>query len=156
MQDPRRTGISGITGKVVYIRRATGSELVDIAGQLARERGHEPELSSADAVVAAEDGRLIAFAVLDQPAEHDGRGCVTLFENGRRRGIGGLVLRHLLERSAVKVLYAGQDSVRYLPRIGFRRSGSRPVRMRAEGRPCPRRGRARSSPVLYERACIGT
>jgi hypothetical protein len=88
------------------------------------------------------------------PMGHDGTGCISLFENGRRRGIGGHVLRHLLERSAVKALYAGQNSVRYLPRIGFRKNRS--VRMRTEGRPCPRRGRARSSPVLYERVEVGT
>ena len=52
MIDPRKTGISSITGKMVVIRHATGTDLVRVAEYL-NQFGKADDLGDAEVVVAA-------------------------------------------------------------------------------------------------------
>ena len=153
MRDPRRTGISSITGRIVYIRHASPIER-EIAVEtlaLAAEDGAAPDAAAADIAVAVEDDRCIGFAVLERSEQDEGTGCIALVEDGRRRGIGGPVLQHLLEHSEVTRLFAGKDSAGSLGRAGFRRvTGSRAGRGR--GGACAIPGAGAGSRVLYARA----
>lgn len=116
MSDPRKTGISGITGKLVLIRHATSGDLVDVEMYL-KKHHTGPELDNAEVVVAAEDRRIIGFGILKK---ENGAGCVSLFEDSRRKGIGTTILRHLLEYTPVKKLYASRYAS-YFTHSGFTR-----------------------------------
>jgi hypothetical protein len=52
MSDPRKTGISGITGKFATIRHATESDIVDVEEYL-RKHHSDSDLKNADVVVAS-------------------------------------------------------------------------------------------------------
>jgi hypothetical protein len=67
--------------------------MVKVEGRL-RRLHEDSDLGNADVTVAAENERLIGFGILRK--ERDG-GCVSLFEDGRRKGIGASIVRHLME-----------------------------------------------------------
>lgn len=120
MGDPRKTGISGITGKTVYIRHAGDSDRVSIREYC--ERHHlAVDITAPDTVAAVEDDRLIGFGILERSAAGDGRAALTILEDGRRRGIGAPILRHLMEYGPVKKVQADGASAPYLERLGFQR-----------------------------------
>jgi N-acetylglutamate synthase-like GNAT family acetyltransferase len=116
MPDPRKTGISSITGKVVSIRHATTGDLVDVAEYLSRHHA-DSDLSNAEVVVAAEDRRIIGFGILKKGND---AGCVSLFEDSRRRGIGSSIVKHLMEYAPVKRVYAARYAS-YFTRHGLER-----------------------------------
>jgi hypothetical protein len=116
MPDPQKTGISSITGKMVSIRHATSADLVRVEKRL--KRLHEDsDLGNAEVTVASENERLIGFGVLRK--EKDG-GCVSLFEDGRRKGIGSSIVKHLMEYADIKMLHnaQGEPSARSFSRSG--------------------------------------
>lgn len=150
MKDPRVTGISSITGTVVSIRHASGLDREIIAEQLAGRANAEPGVAAADVVVAQEGDRYIGFGILDRSAVDEGTACLTLHENGRRRGIGRLVLQHLLDRAPVHAVVSGKEGARYLERAGFRRVRSSAGARRAIVS-CQRQGKRRTPAAVYER-----
>lgn len=148
MRDPRITGISAITGRIVSIQHASGIDREIIAEKAAAAGGRSLDLTTADIVVAVENERPIGFAILER-GEGDGRTPrLTHYEHGRRRGIGRLILQHLLEHSKVKTVLAGRESAAYLGFAGFRR---RKGGTRAHVGPCSVRGAGRPSTAVYER-----
>jgi N-acetylglutamate synthase-like GNAT family acetyltransferase len=121
MPNPSVTGISSITGKTVYIRHATESDLVDVQAYLERREHGERDLAQSDVVVAAEDNRIIGFGVLEKT--HDpNAGCATIVEDGRRRGIGVSIVRHLIEYAPMRTVYGEAGMHRYFTRLGFTRA----------------------------------
>ncbi len=116
MPDPRKTGISSITGKVVSIRHATSADLVRVEGRLKRLHA-DSELGNAEVTVAAEDGRLIGFGILRKEKDS---GCVSLFEDGRRKGIGSSIVKHLMEYADITKFHnaPGAPRARYFSRSG--------------------------------------
>ena len=153
MGDPRRTGISAITDRIVYIRHAGPGEREVISEKLEAGGGASPDPVTSDIAVAVENDRLIGFAVLQKGGRDSGTACLTLDEDGRRKGIGGLVLQHLLDHSKVNRVIGGRESARYLVRAGFRR-GKGPGTGRTKGVVCA--GRSVRSSAAYERARSGS
>lgn len=98
MRDSYRTGISGITGKMASIRHATDRDLVEIREYVKRHK-RTCGLEGADAVVAIEDDRMIAFGILQRKIPTP---CVTIRELRRGKGLGTLIAGHLME-------YAGPE-----------------------------------------------
>lgn len=98
MRDPYRTGISGITGTLASIRHATEQERAEIGEYVARHKG-TCGLEGAEAVVAVEDDRMIAFGILQRKGP---KPCVTIRELRRGKGLGTLIADHLME-------YAGPE-----------------------------------------------
>lgn len=98
MSDPYRTGISGITGTMASIRHATDRDLVEIRDYLKRQKGG-CGLEGAEAVVAVEDDRMIAFGIMQRKGLTP---CITIRELRRGKGLGPLIARHLME-------YAGPE-----------------------------------------------
>ena len=133
MSDPRKTGISGITGKMVTIRHATESDLLDLEEYL-RKNHTDSDLKNAEVVVASEDRRIIGFGILKKENE---TGCVSLFEDSRRKGIGSTIVKHLLEYAAVKRVYASRYAS-YFTRYGFMHSGKPSARATRSGDTCVR------------------
>jgi N-acetylglutamate synthase-like GNAT family acetyltransferase len=133
MSDPKRTGISGITGKMVVIRHATGNDLERVAEYL--DQFGKTDLNEAEVVVAAESGRIIGFSLLKKGG--DDTGCVSLFEDSRRRGIGSAILDHLMRDAPMKKIYSTRYAS-FFSHAGFENAGSAPSG-RARGRrrmPC--------------------
>lgn len=124
MADSRRTGISGITGKLVTIRHAREADRVNIREALGSGGESLDGLSGTEMVVAMEDDRMIGFGILKRD---DGDGaCLRLVENTRRRGIGRSILLHMLETAGPRKVVASREFARYLDGFGFRRQGSGP------------------------------
>jgi N-acetylglutamate synthase-like GNAT family acetyltransferase len=118
MPNPRLTGISSITGKTVYIRHATERDIINIQDHLKRHRQEVCGLTQSDVVVAAEEDRIIGFGILEKDRDIDA-GCVTIIEDGRRRGIGASIVRHLMEYAPMKTVYSAAGMSRYFTKLGF-------------------------------------
>jgi N-acetylglutamate synthase-like GNAT family acetyltransferase len=117
MSDPRKTGISSITDKMVIIRHATDTDRVRVEEYL-NKHGKSDNLSAAEVVIAAEDERIIGFGIMKK--EQDA-GCVSLFEDSRRKGIGSSIVKHLLSHEPLKRVYAAHYSS-YFTNSGFARA----------------------------------
>ena len=104
MSNPRQTGISGITGKIVSIRHATDIDRIIVQEYLSKHHA-DSDLGSAEVVVAAEDEQIIGFGILKKG---DDAGCVSLFEDSRRKGIGSTIANHLVGYAPVKKVYAAR------------------------------------------------
>jgi hypothetical protein len=105
MTDPKRTGISSITGKVVVIRHATETDLVRINESYNQDG--MTNLSNADVVVALEGNRIIGFGVLKK--ENDA-GCMSIFEDSRRKGIGESIKNHIMAIDPPEKVYATRNT----------------------------------------------
>jgi len=122
MSNPRLTGISSITGKTVYIRHATEGDVVNVKDYLKRHRQQERDLTQSDVVVAAEEDRIIGFAILEKGHGVDAD-CVTVIEDARRRGIGAPVVRHLMEYAHATIVYSA-GMRRYFTKLGFTKTNA--------------------------------
>jgi len=132
MSDPRKTGISSITGKTVVIRHATDTDRVRVE-EYFKEHGTADDLGKADLVVATEEERIIGFGILKK--EQDA-GCVSVFEDSRRKGIGSAIVKHLMAYEPLRRVYATRN-VSYFTRYGFvRKTAQRPARATRSGREC--------------------
>jgi len=102
MSDPRKTGLSSITDKMVTIRHATETDRVRVEEYL-NKHGKSENLTDAEVVIAAEDERIIGFGIMKKQQD---AGCVSLFEDSRRKGIGSTIVKHLLSHEPLKRVYA--------------------------------------------------
>ncbi|MHB8846242.1 MAG: GNAT family N-acetyltransferase [Nitrospirota bacterium] len=75
------------------IRHATAWDLVEIREYVKRHKG-ACGLEGAEAVVAVEDGRMIAFGIMQR---RGGKPCITIRELRRGKGLGPLIAHHLME-----------------------------------------------------------
>jgi N-acetylglutamate synthase-like GNAT family acetyltransferase len=154
MADPRITGMSGITDKIVYIRHAQDADIVNIREALKSNKAGRVDLSCSDVVVALEDQRMIGFGILEREGRDAGAGCLSLVEKGGRRGIGLSILRHLLEHAeGVSRVIASRDLSRYLSDIGFHRGrkGAACKSGRPEGETLSCCGAERKGLATYQR-----
>lgn len=143
MYDPRKTGISGITGKMVVIRHATETDRVRVEQFLLSNEGNA-DIEEAEVVVAAEQERIIGFGILKKG---DGSGCVSLFEDSRRKGIATAITNHLVQFAPTDKVYVSRI-VSYFTRKGFR---ERPVHSNRH-----RRSTAGCRMPLLERLSVGS
>jgi len=151
MPNPRSTGISNITGKTVYIRHATEWDVVNILDYLKRHGQEERDLAQSDVVVAAEEDRLIGFAILEKGRESYAD-CVTVIEDTRRRGIGAPIVRHLMEYSQVRTVYSAVGMPGYFTRLGFTRAKkTQRKHAGAAAHICRWQGKCGLPPVVYEK-----
>ncbi len=148
MPDPRNTGISSITGKLVAIRHATDLDRV-IVGEYLKQNHDDSDLNSSELVVAVEDDRIIGFAVLKQA---DGTGCLSVFEDSRRKGIGTSIVRHLSEFAHTERIYATRYAS-YFTHAGVAQLRKvRASRQREAGKPCRLPLMERLSIPAYQKA----
>lgn len=148
MLDPRKTGISGITGKLVSIRHATERDRVLVEEYL-RLNHDDSSVGSADLVVAVEDDRIIGFGILKQG---DGAGCLSVFEDSRRKGIGTSIVKHLAEFAPLKRIYAARYASYFTHAGASRLRKVRASRTRENGSPCRMPLMERLSLPAYQKA----
>ena len=120
MKNPRETGISSITGKMLTIRHANESERIDVADILKKRAKETLDLSKDDIVIASQGDLLLGFAVLKKDARGRG-GCLSLSDGRLHRGIGRAMLRHLFDYSAANNVSADLVAARHLLDMGFKR-----------------------------------
>ncbi len=147
MSDPRKTGISSITDKMVIIRHATDTDRVRVEEYL-NKHGKNENLADVDVVIAAEDERIIGFGIMKREQED---GCVSLFEDSRRKGIGSSIVKHLLSHSPLKRVYATHYAS-YFTNPGFARVKQQHAsRLRKNNVPCRVPLMERLTIAAYER-----
>lgn len=115
MPNPKYTGISAITGRIVFIRHATERDLFLVQRTLKGQGRREELPADAEVVVAVEEDRIIGLGVFHRSPGADPEAQLTLHEDTKRRGIGAQVARHLLEHAPVKMV---NDVDRALQRAG--------------------------------------
>ena len=120
MRNPRETGISSITGKVLTIRHANESEGIDVADIIRRRTGETLDISRDEIVIASQGNRMLGFAVLKKDAKRKGSGCLRLVDGRLHRGIGREMVRHLFDYSGAKDVYADSIAARHLTAMGFK------------------------------------
>jgi len=106
MKDARKTGISSITGKIVVIRHATDRDRV-IVNDYLRNNNPDAGTDGSEIAIALENERIIGFGIL---RKERGGGCVSLFEDSRRKGIASPIVRHLMEYAGLTKVYATRNT----------------------------------------------
>ena len=106
-----------LIGRMVVVRHATIHDLSIVEGYL-KGSGEVSELADADVVVAAEESRIIGFGILKKEY---GAGCISLFEDSGRKGIGSSILRHIMEHTPRERVYASRF-VSYFSSSGLTRT----------------------------------
>jgi N-acetylglutamate synthase-like GNAT family acetyltransferase len=102
---------------MVTIRHATETDRMRVEEYLTKH-GNMQGLAGSEVVIAAEDERIIGFGIMKK--EQDA-GCVSLFEDSRRKGIGSSIVRHLLTYEPLKRVYAAHYAS-YFTHSGFARA----------------------------------
>ncbi len=115
----KSTGISGITGKVVQVRHANEGDMVFIKDSLKRHHWDTLDVDNARFVVAVENGDLLGFGGLTLTGEAGEINCIVVMEEKRKKGIGALIVEHLIEHAPVEKLYTLTDAAEYFRALGF-------------------------------------
>jgi N-acetylglutamate synthase-like GNAT family acetyltransferase len=113
------TGMSEITGKVVSVRHATEADIGFIEETMKKHHFDTATIHYSEFVVATENGTLIGFARLKKTGGIYEVGCIIVIESKRGRGIGQLMVEHLIEHAPVDRVYVMTDWVDYFKKFGF-------------------------------------
>jgi N-acetylglutamate synthase-like GNAT family acetyltransferase len=116
---PKATGVSDITGKIVKVRHATEADMGFIMEYLKKYHLDTENLHYDQFVVAIENGNPIGFGRLKKIGETYEVGCIMVIEERRKQGIGALIIKHLIDYSPVKMVYAITDLVDDFKKLGF-------------------------------------
>jgi len=151
-ESPKVTGISDITGKIVKVRHATEADMGFIIENLEKYHLDTEALHYSEFVVATENGNLIGFGRLKKTGDAYEIGCVVVVEEKRRRGIGSLIVKHLLEYAPLDKVYVITDMVDYFKRLGFveTREGTETL-MEALDRACRITGKHATVLMVYQK-----
>ncbi|MCL5024708.1 MAG: GNAT family N-acetyltransferase [Nitrospirae bacterium] len=146
------TGISDITGKTVKVRHATEADMASIEDQLRKNAMSAVNPDFREFVVAVEDGHIIGFGRLRKAGKFYQLGCVAVLEEMRNRGIGALIVRHLIESAPVSLVYIPVELEDYFAKLGFVRmkEGSKEL-YDALDEACGIAGRPNTIIMVYER-----
>ncbi|HTR44292.1 MAG TPA: GNAT family N-acetyltransferase [Thermodesulfovibrionales bacterium] len=101
------------------VRPAQESDLAFIREELVRNNIDAENLDHREFLVAAEDGGIAGFGRLRRTGQFYQIGCIAVVEEKRGRGVGSLLIKHLIENTPVKLVYIVTDLVEYFQRMGF-------------------------------------
>jgi N-acetylglutamate synthase-like GNAT family acetyltransferase len=150
------TGISDITGKIVRIKHATEADMGFILENLKKYHLDMEDLHHSQFVIAAENGNLIGFGRLKNIGETYEIGCVVVIEERRGRGIGSLIVKHLIDYSPLKTVYVITDLVDYFIKLGFAKTeeGSKEL-LDSLDRTCKIKGKQNAVLMVYKKEQVG-
>lgn len=151
-ESPKETGISEITGKTMKVRHATHGDMAFIQEELKKNNIDSENLDPREFVVATEDGTITGFGRLRRAGEVYQIGCIVVIEDKRRRGVGSLIVKHLLDFTPVSLVYIVTDLVDYFEKLGFveMKEGSKEL-LDALDEACKVRGKPHTVVMVYER-----
>jgi N-acetylglutamate synthase-like GNAT family acetyltransferase len=118
-ESPKATGISDITGKIVRVRHATEADMGFIEEKMKSYNLDTVDLDYGEFAVATENSKIIGFGRLKKTKTVYEIGCILVIEEKRRKGVGQLILEHLLEYAPVNKVYVMTDWVDYFNELGF-------------------------------------
>ena len=118
-ESPKITGISDITGKLVKVRHATEADMGFIEEKLKKHNFDTRNLDYREFTVATENANLIGFGRLKKTDTLYEVGCIIVVEEREHKGIGQMILEHLLEYAPVDKVYVMTDLVDYFRKLGF-------------------------------------
>lgn len=108
-----------IMGKTIQIRHATEADLTFIEQQLDRNNMLSRNLDYREFVVAVENMDIVGFGRLRKAGDVYQIGCVVVIEDKRNRGVGSLIIKHLVTFSPLNLVYVPKDLVGYFGNLGF-------------------------------------
>jgi N-acetylglutamate synthase-like GNAT family acetyltransferase len=151
-ESPEETGRSDISGKTMKIRYATHGDMAFITEELRKNNIDSENLDPQEFVVATENGTIAGFGRLRRAGELYQIGCVVVVEDKRRRGVGSLIVKHLLDFTPVSLVYIVTDLVDYFEKLGFveMKEGSKEL-LDALGEACKVKGKPHTVVMVYER-----
>ena len=146
------SGMSEITEKKMKIRHATHGDMAFILEELKKNNIDSENLDPQEFVVATENGTIAGFGRLRRAGEAYQIGCVVVVEDKRRRGVGSLIVKHLLDFTPVSLVYIVTDLVDYFEKLGFveMKEGSKEL-LDALDEACKVRGKPHTVVMVYER-----
>ncbi len=112
-------GISDEAGKTIHVRHAIGADMGFIKRELRKNNIDVENLNPDEFVVATEGGNIAGFGRLRKTGKFYQIGCVVVVEQKRSRGIGALIVKHLLDLAHVDMVYILTDLVDYFRKLGF-------------------------------------
>ena len=115
----RTTGISGITGKTVYVRHATDWDMEMLEDILKEKEQRMLSVPRSQIVVAVVEHDIIGYGILEERS--GGEACVHVKELGRHRGIGSVIASHLLERNPASTVTVTAGDPEIFGDMGFSR-----------------------------------
>lgn len=152
-ESPKVTGISEITGKTVRIRHATGADMAFIEEQLKKNNMDAEDLDFSEFVVATEDGDIMGFGRMRKTGQFYQVGCIVVVEEMRSKGIGSLIVKHLMDLSPVAMVYIPTELEEYFAKLGFvkMREGSKEL-FDALDEACKVKGKPNTAVMVYEKS----
>ncbi|GAB4388831.1 MAG: hypothetical protein Kow0025_10490 [Thermodesulfovibrionales bacterium] len=117
---PRETGMSDITGSVVRVRHATEGDMVFVEEKLRERHVDTGDLERGQFVVAWRDDEMLGFGRIRPVEGGDAVSCILALEEGRKKGVSNLILKHLVDYSDATTVYAVTDRKEEFSRLGFR------------------------------------
>ena len=118
-KSPKDTGVSDITGKIVRIKHANEYETVFVEEMLRKHHLNTDGLHYTECVIATENNNPIGCGRLRRIGDGDETACVLVAEEQEERGIGSLIVKHLIDYSQFKKIYAVSDDVDSYEKLGF-------------------------------------
>ena len=148
----KETRMSEITEKTMKVRHATHGDMGFIREELRKSNIDSENLDPREFVVAMEDGSVAGFGRLRKAGEAYQIGCVVVVEDKRRRGVGSLIVKHLLDFTPVSLVYIVTDLVDYFEKLGFveMKEGSKEL-LDALDEACKVKGKPHTVVMVYER-----
>jgi N-acetylglutamate synthase-like GNAT family acetyltransferase len=125
-ESPKTTGISDITGKVVRVRHASEADAAFIEETMKKYRLGTENLDYDNFVVATENREIVGFGNLKKTGGIYEVGCIVVVEAKRGRGIGHLIVKHLMDYAPVDRVYVMTDQTDYFRKLGFVEMKDRP------------------------------
>jgi N-acetylglutamate synthase-like GNAT family acetyltransferase len=151
-ESPGETGTSGNAEGAMKIRHATHGDMAFIKDELRKNDIDSENLDPQEFVVAVENGTIAGFGRLRKAGEIYQIGCVVVVEDKRRRGVGSLIVKYLLDFTPVSLVYIVTDLVDYFERLGFveMKEGSKEL-LDALDEACKVKGKPHTVLMVYER-----
>jgi N-acetylglutamate synthase-like GNAT family acetyltransferase len=119
-ESPKVTGVSDITGKTVRVRHATEADMGFIEDKMKKYRLDTQGLDYGEFAVATENSKIIGFGRLKKTEAIYEIGCILVIEEKKRKGVGQLILEHLMEYAPVDEVYVMTDWVDFFNELGFK------------------------------------
>lgn len=152
-ESPKVIGMSDITGKMVRIRHATEADMAFIEEQLKKNNMDAEDLECSEFLVATEDGEITGFGRMRKTGQFYQVGCVVVLEEKRSRGIGSLIVKHMMDLSPVTLVYIPTELEEYFTKLGFvkMQEGSKEL-FDALDEACKVKGKPNSTIMVYEKS----
>ncbi len=150
---PGVTGISDVAGKTVRIRLAAEADMPFIEEQLRKNKMDSENLDFGEFLVATENGEIIGFGRVRKTGQFYQVGCVVVVEEKRSRGIGALIVKHMMDLSPVTLVYIPVELEDYFAKLGFARmQESSKELLDALDEACKFKGKPNTAIMVYEKS----